>query len=262
MKKVSKNEWSHNSVLCTEGRIDTAYFPHEPRLLDGLIHNDHLATPQKMTSSNGTVVWSADYKPFGEATITVSTITNNLRFPGQYFDAETGLNYNYFRDYNPIIGRYVERDPVGLKGGINLYAYVRSNPILFVDLLGLRPLTDAEKNVLQPYIPQTDLNNADVHVGDMPWYTPDWAAGITRGNDIYIRDPNFTSASPEGMSLLGHELVHVGQYRDGMTGLSYLWEGLWNGYDNNRYEVPAYDTGRQILNDLRDRYGDRFPCRN
>ena len=74
-------------------------------------HNDHLATPQKMTDSSGAVVWSADYKPFGEATVTVSTITNNLRFPGQYYDAETGLNYNYFRDYNPALGRYVEGDP-------------------------------------------------------------------------------------------------------------------------------------------------------
>jgi YD repeat-containing protein len=48
-------------------------------------HNDHLATPQKMTDASGVVVWVADYKPFGEATITVSSITNNLRFPGQYY---------------------------------------------------------------------------------------------------------------------------------------------------------------------------------
>ncbi len=57
-----------------------------------MIHNDHLGTPQKMTDASGTVVWAADYKPLGEATITVSTITNNLRFPGQYYDVEAGLN--------------------------------------------------------------------------------------------------------------------------------------------------------------------------
>jgi len=79
-------------------------------------HNDHLATPQKMTDSSGTVVWSADYKPFGEATVTISTITNNLRFPGQYFDAETGNLYNFFRDYNPMIGRYPQADPIGVSG--------------------------------------------------------------------------------------------------------------------------------------------------
>ncbi len=102
-----------------------------------MIHNDHLGTPQKMTDSSGTVVWAADYKPFGEATITVGTITNNLRFPGQYFDAETGLNYNYFRDYNPVIGRYIEKDPIGFRGGINLFAYVGGNPINRRDSRGL-----------------------------------------------------------------------------------------------------------------------------
>jgi RHS repeat-associated protein len=100
-------------------------------------YDDHLGTPQKMTDGTGAVVWSADYKPFGEATVTVSTITNNLRFPGQYFDAETGLLYNYFRDYNPVIGRYIEADPIGLQGGINLYAYVRNNPSRGKDPFGL-----------------------------------------------------------------------------------------------------------------------------
>jgi len=91
-----------------------------------------------MTDSSGTVVWSADYKPFGEATITVSTITNNLRFPGQYYDAETGLNYNYFRDYNPAIGRYLESDPIGTRNGTNhLYVYVSDNPVMGVDPRGL-----------------------------------------------------------------------------------------------------------------------------
>jgi RHS repeat-associated protein len=101
-------------------------------------HNDHLGTPQKMTDSAGAVVWSADYKPFGEATITVSTITNNLRFPGQYYDTETGLNYNYFRDYNPVIGRYVQADPIGNMSGQNhLFVYVGNNPIRLTDPQGL-----------------------------------------------------------------------------------------------------------------------------
>ena len=101
-----------------------------------MIHNDHLATPQKMTDSSGTVVWAADYKPFGEATITVSTITNNLRFPGQHFDAETGLHYNYTRDYNSPLGRYIEADRIGLKGGINRYVYVGNMPINHKDPKG------------------------------------------------------------------------------------------------------------------------------
>ena len=101
-------------------------------------HNDHLGTPQKMTDASGVVRWSADYKPFGEVNITTNDITNNLRFPGQYFDVETGLHYNYFRDYNPVIGRYIESDPVGIKKGRNhLYAYVNNNPANKYDSYGL-----------------------------------------------------------------------------------------------------------------------------
>ena len=67
----------------------------------------------------------------------MTTFNYNLRFPGQYYDKETGLHQNYFRDYNPKIGKYVESDPIGLAGGINTYAYARENPILWTDSLGL-----------------------------------------------------------------------------------------------------------------------------
>ncbi|MHB8844940.1 MAG: RHS repeat-associated core domain-containing protein [Nitrospirota bacterium] len=105
-------------------------------------HNDHLGTPQKMTDSSGVVRWSADHKPFGEINITTNDITNNLRFPGQYYDAETGNNYNYFRDYNPVIGNYIEADPIGIQGGMNhVYGYAMANPLRFIDLNGLLSCT-------------------------------------------------------------------------------------------------------------------------
>jgi len=62
---------------------------------------------------------------------------SDVRLPGQYYDAETGLHYNYFRDYDPSTGRYIESDPIGLLGGLNTYSYVKGNPIVFIDPLGL-----------------------------------------------------------------------------------------------------------------------------
>jgi len=81
-------------------------------------HTDHLGTPQVLTDRNGNVVWKADYKPFGQADILIQNVENPFRFPGQYHDKETGLHYNYFRNYHSGIGRYFEPDPIGLMGGI------------------------------------------------------------------------------------------------------------------------------------------------
>jgi len=100
--------------------------------------NDRLGTPQLMTDDAGTIVWEASYKPFGEATINPrSSVVNDFRFPDQFLDQETGLHYNYFRYYDPRMGRYVRPDPLGIAGGINLYDYTADNPIDDFDRFGL-----------------------------------------------------------------------------------------------------------------------------
>ena len=104
-------------------------------------HNDHLGTPQKMTAVNGAVVWSAKYSSFGQAFVDqASTVENNLRFPGQYYDVETGYHYNYHRYYDPQIGRYLRTDPIGVDGGINLFVYCLNDPVNLVDPEGLRTI--------------------------------------------------------------------------------------------------------------------------
>ncbi len=108
------------------------------------LETDHLGTPRQAikpgaTTASDTLVWKWDYfgSAFGTNAPNPQTLTVNLRFPGQYYDSETGLNYNYFRDYEPGTGRYVESDPVGLGGGINTYAYVNGAPLELIDPLGL-----------------------------------------------------------------------------------------------------------------------------
>lgn len=104
-------------------------------------HNDHLNTPKTLTDISGQIVWQAGHDPFGRADITTHTIENNLRFPGQYYDAETGLHYNYHRYYDPDTGRYLTPDPIGLEGGINLFAYANQNPINYIDPYGQLAIT-------------------------------------------------------------------------------------------------------------------------
>jgi RHS repeat-associated protein len=110
------------------------------------IHADHLNTPKAITrSADNAVVWRWDQDPFGTAMPNQSpaglgTFVYNLRFPGQYFDAEIGLYYNYFRDFDPATGRYVESDPLGLGGGsYSTYAYANGNPITSDDPTGEAP---------------------------------------------------------------------------------------------------------------------------
>ncbi len=104
------------------------------------VQNNHLNTPQAIYDTSQQKVWEGRYTPFGEVVETVSVIENNIRFPGQYHDRETGLYYNYFRDYDPTMGRYIQSDPIGLEGGLNTYIYANPNPVLYVDPYGQNPL--------------------------------------------------------------------------------------------------------------------------
>jgi RHS repeat-associated protein len=108
------------------------------------IEVDHLNTPRLVADATGTTVWRWDQgEPFGvnvadENPSGLGTFDLPLRLPGQYFDKETNLHYNYFRDYDPSTGRYGESDPIGLKAGLNTYAYVDLRPVNQHDRSGLQ----------------------------------------------------------------------------------------------------------------------------
>jgi RHS repeat-associated protein len=98
----------------------------------------HINTALNVFDLAGNVLWENASDSFGLAVNTQSAFAYSLRFPGQYFDAETGSHYNYFRDYRVETGRYVQSDPIGILGGLNTFSYVENNPVMNVDPFGLK----------------------------------------------------------------------------------------------------------------------------
>ena len=131
------------------------------------IHTDQLNTPRLITNSANAKVWEWNNDdPFANNPVnddpnaTGNHFTYNPRLPGQYFDSETGTYYNYYRDYDPATGRYIESDPIGLAGGINTYGYVGGNPLSYSDPLGLKGNLGAINALNNP-----GFNNA---MGELP----------------------------------------------------------------------------------------------
>jgi len=147
-------EYASNGALIQEtiwmGDIPVATLrPNGSSISIYYVETDQLNAPRIVVrTSDHYPMWRWDPDPFGTAAPNqnpygLGTFIYNLRFPGQYYQAETALNYNYHRDYDPATGRYVESDPIGLKGGINPYAYTRGNPISYRDPTGKDPFIGA-----------------------------------------------------------------------------------------------------------------------
>jgi RHS repeat-associated protein len=140
------------------------------------IEPDALGTPRVVVDpargTHGTVVWRwdlsgeafGDEKPNEDPDGDGIAFVLDLRFPGQQYDSASGLNYNYFRDYDPSIGRYVQSDPIGLAGGISTYGYVGGSPLLNMDFFGLA----ATLNLLSPTQNKRDQGMDGRACGDTP----------------------------------------------------------------------------------------------
>lgn len=149
------------------------------------IHPDHLGTPRLIADQNQQTVWRWDQaEPFGDNVPTENVagfvFDFPLRFPGQYADKETNLHYNMMRDYDPGIGRYIESDPIGLRGGINTYLYA-TDPLTQIDPEGLMGYRGGKST--SDYSSCGYYDNVAANVGCK---YHGWAAGACRGQNAGV----------------------------------------------------------------------------
>ncbi len=176
------------------------------------IYADHLNTPRLITDNGNKAVWRWDADPFGNTAPNEDPdgdgvrFSYNLRFPGQYYDQETGLHYNYFRDYDPGTGRYVESDPIGLMGGINTYLYVRGNPLSYIDPQGLAQQgVDSRELPRVPGEPRCSAGDASCAAG-LPPTRP-----LTCAESCMIKEASLVcSPMAAGISYVGGVVAGVG----------------------------------------------------
>ena len=178
------------------------------------LHPDHLGTPRFGTNASKAVVWQWVGGAFGGG-LPAGTATVNLRFPGQYADKETNTIYNYYRDYDPNIGRYIQSDPIGLQGGINTYGYVKGNPLRYRDPLGL--LVDGFYEQSTGHLFLYDRDTGEMISGTFESGGKPWGDPIPEGTyDILAR------AGRDGFYRLESVDSNYGDDKDAKTGRTHF----------------------------------------
>ncbi|MBA5873202.1 MAG: DUF4157 domain-containing protein [Nitrospira sp. CR1.2] len=253
--------------------VASATVPTTTPVADGTLyyHQDGLGTVTELTDSNGSVAKAYAYDAYGNILESPGTLEQPYTYTGREFDSESGLYYYRTRYYEPRIGRFLRKDPIGLVAGVNLYAYVGNTPANRLDPWGLFPMTDCVKGLLAPYFPGVNLDLVDIHES-LPSYARDNVVAITRGNDIYFAPGRYDPHSRAGIALIGHETAHVGQYAEygdlgfvlkyGSEYLAGRLQGMSEkeAYENISFEWKARAKERQIRDDLKAKYGNEDPC--
>lgn len=162
-------EYASNTLVKTY-RYAGGYAAAEFSDTNGTYHvqTNHLDTPLSLTDGGNAVVWSQALSPYGSSVgASTGVIDFNQRFPGQYFDSDSGLHYNYFRNYDPELGRYIESDPIGISGGLNSYSYANNQPSGTIDPLGLKGgSSNSGKGIFTQLLMNNPISSVLGHAGN------------------------------------------------------------------------------------------------
>jgi len=166
-------------------------------------HCDHLGTPMALTDQTGQVAWAAKLDPWGNVLQEYNPqgIHQAIRLPGQHHDRETGLYYNRHRYYDPVVGSYVNQDPIGLNGGVNYYNYPK-NPNIGIDPWGLVdlnlfPESENIRGFANKVPPKSGVYQVGAHGN--PSLIVDDKGKILSPSDLAKKiksDPNYKSGTP------------------------------------------------------------------
>ena len=228
------------------------------------IQSDHLNTPRRLIQSDGQVAWQWSYSAFGDeqptvaknrfantnlnqsfGTTTVPAVTFNLRYPGQYFDAETGLHYNYHRSYSATTGRYTQSDPIGLDGGWNRFVYTDADSVNFFDEDGLAK-NDAkpQPTPIIPYPGGGKPNNSGGAIKPVPFPAP-FTGG---GNPPVGKFCATPSESPIWKNLLPYQNNIKSNGQSGKNKQYYTW-------DHTHGDIEVFDRNGKHLGSMNPNTG-------
>jgi len=215
------------------------------------VYADHFNTPRRVADEANNIVWKWESTPFGETKPT-GTLAFNLRFAGQYFDKETGTHYNINRDYNPITGRYIQSDPIGLDGGLSTFAYVNGNPVMFVDLEGLSssddedaPVVLSEEEERQNLVDEEKKFIIDNYVGIIP---QNYLNKLKKVKVSYVKKfHRYINRALGYQDVFGTAELSTGHLR--ITSL------VWNDYSYKIYAAVDYEIMHELKHVMINSYG-------